>query len=264
MSEYSTLLLWAPVAALLPVCILSFQKMRDEVILFYLLIFATLISGISFYYIWHHQWERSFSSTISATVFGSCLIYIIFSFLEPVAKKLVSLVSFYMIYLAILAAISNVGEFQGQAIIENSWLILHILFAVLTYALLTLAAITALAVAIKERSLKQKIRSRISDMLPSVYDSNHLQFLFMAFAEFLLGVNLITGIAVNVLYHDTWFTLDHKTSLTTIAFFAIAILLFMHRKLGLRGKRAAHWILLSYLLVTLGYPGVKFVTDILI
>ncbi|MTI10068.1 cytochrome c biogenesis protein CcsA [Curvivirga aplysinae] len=264
MSEYSTILSWAPAFAFLPICILSFRKMQDDAILFYLLIFATLISGISFYYVWHHHWERSFSSTISATIFGSCLIYILFSLVEPAAKKLTSLISFYMIYLAALAAISNTSGNIGDPIAESSWLILHILFAVLTYALLTLAAITALAVAIKETSLKRRTKSKIADMLPSVYDANHLQFLFMVFAELLLAVDLITGVAVNIIYHDSWFTFDHKTTLTTIAFFGIAVLLYMHRKLGLRGRKASHWILLAYLLVTAGYPGVKFISDVLL
>ncbi len=37
----------------------------------------------------------------------------------------------------------------------------------------------------------------------------------------------------------------------------------MRWQTGIRGRRAARWALLAYLLLTLAYPGVKFVTDVL-
>jgi ABC-type uncharacterized transport system permease subunit len=57
--------------------------------------------------------------------------------------------------------------------------------------------------------------------------------------------------------------LDHKTVLTVAAFVVIGGLLFAHFKSGLRGRKAARVVLLAYLLLTLGYPGVKLVTDVL-
>ena len=47
-------------------------------------------------------------------------------------------------------------------------------------------------------------------------------------------------------------------------FVLIAGLLFAHYRTGLRGRRAARLVLIAYLLVTLGYPGVKFVRDVLL
>ena len=37
----------------------------------------------------------------------------------------------------------------------------------------------------------------------------------------------------------------------------------VRKRRGVRGRRAARVVLLAYLLMTLGYPGVKFVTDVL-
>ena len=37
-----------------------------------------------------------------------------------------------------------------------------------------------------------------------------------------------------------------------------------HFKTGLRGRQAARMVLLAYLLLTLGYPGVKFITDVVL
>ena len=58
--------------------------------------------------------------------------------------------------------------------------------------------------------------------------------------------------------------LNHKTTLTVTAFAVIGVLLVAHYRTGLRGRKAARFVLLAYLLLTLGYPGVKFVTDVLL
>jgi ABC-type uncharacterized transport system permease subunit len=60
------------------------------------------------------------------------------------------------------------------------------------------------------------------------------------------------------------FSLNHKTVLTLTAFIVIGGLLYAHFKFGLRGRKAARLVLLGYLLLTLGYLGVKFVTDVLL
>jgi len=53
-------------------------------------------------------------------------------------------------------------------------------------------------------------------------------------------------------------------SLVLLAFAVIGALLVLHYRSGLRGQRAARLVLLAYLLLTLAYPGVKFVTDVVI
>ena len=58
--------------------------------------------------------------------------------------------------------------------------------------------------------------------------------------------------------------LDHKIAFSILAFLVIGGLLVAHRHAGIRGRRAAHFILLGYLLLSLAYPGVKFVTDVLL
>jgi ABC-type uncharacterized transport system permease subunit len=57
---------------------------------------------------------------------------------------------------------------------------------------------------------------------------------------------------------------DHKVLFTLVAFFVIGALLVAHYRFGIRGRRAARVVLVAYLLMTLGYPGVKFVTDVLV
>ena len=58
--------------------------------------------------------------------------------------------------------------------------------------------------------------------------------------------------------------LQHKTLLSLLAFGLIGLLLIGHRVCGVRGRMAARVVLVSYLLLTLAYPGVKFVTQVLL
>jgi len=79
-----------------------------------------------------------------------------------------------------------------------------------------------------------------------------------------LGVGIMTGMATEYFIRGVVLTFDHKTVLTTVGFVVIGLLLIAHYLVGLRGRRAARIVLVGYLLVTLGYPGVKFVTDVLL
>ena len=57
---------------------------------------------------------------------------------------------------------------------------------------------------------------------------------------------------------------DHKTVFTILAMLVIAIIQFLQERTGVRGKIAVRFIMFAYLLLTLAYPGVKFVAQIVI
>jgi ABC-type uncharacterized transport system permease subunit len=56
----------------------------------------------------------------------------------------------------------------------------------------------------------------------------------------------------------------HKTLFSLAAFVVIGALLIARNRRGIRGRQAARLALLAYLLLTLAYPGVKFVTDVVL
>jgi ABC-type uncharacterized transport system permease subunit len=58
--------------------------------------------------------------------------------------------------------------------------------------------------------------------------------------------------------------LDHKTLFSLAAFAVIGGLLLARYRQGIRGRRLTRLALLAWLLLTLAYPGVKFVTDVLL
>jgi ABC-type uncharacterized transport system permease subunit len=74
----------------------------------------------------------------------------------------------------------------------------------------------------------------------------------------------LSGMAAQYFQTSQLIELSHKIVLSLLTFAVIGILLLVHAKTGIRGRRAARYVLAAYLLLTLAYPGVKFVTDVVL
>ena len=79
-----------------------------------------------------------------------------------------------------------------------------------------------------------------------------------------LGFGLLSGMAAQYYQTGQLIEFSHKTALSIVTFAIILILLAVHIRTGIRGRRAARYFLVAYLLITLAYPGVKFVTDVIL
>jgi ABC-type uncharacterized transport system permease subunit len=75
---------------------------------------------------------------------------------------------------------------------------------------------------------------------------------------------MVSGMAELYVTQGLLIVFNHKTVFALSAFLVIVLLLFLRAKSGLRGRRAARLLLLAYLLISLAYPGVKFVTDVIL
>lgn len=212
-----------------------------------------------------HAWQADFATTIWVTIAATMALFLIFAALVENVWRLAPLLSVYMLLLTIIGLAwqhdpSEPVPAAGVAL----WLTVHIVLAVTTYGLATLAAVAALAAFIQERALKRKLKPMLDGILPSITDCDRLETRFLSFGEAILGLGLATGVALNLKAGGGLLTLDHKTVFTLGAFVTIGLLLYAQARHGLRGRRAARFVLLAYLLLTLGYPGVKFVTDVLL
>jgi len=210
-------------------------------------------------------WQDDFSTSIWLTITATMALFLVFSLMVQSAWRLAPLLNAYMLILATLAFAWQHAD-SGSAITGNSigLLALHISFAVATYGLVTLAAVAGLAAFLQERALKQKRKPILEGVLPSITDCDRLVSRFLIIGETILGLGLITGFILNVTSGEGVISLDHKTIFSLATFVTIGALLYAQSKHGLRGRRASRIVLLAYLLLTLGYPGVKFVTSVLI
>lgn len=210
-------------------------------------------------------WETGFAEAIWVTVAGALIVFLLLAALLRHAWRLSPLLLPYLVLLAALATIWSHAPprpLMGQA--PPAWIAFHIATSVITYVLLTLAAIAGTAVLLQERALRHKRRSRLTERLPSVADAERLEVGLLAAAEGVLGAGILTGMATQYFSSGVVLSFEHKTVFTIVAFVVIGLLLAAHYRVGLRGRRAARIALAGYLLVTLGYPGVKFVTEVLL
>lgn len=209
-------------------------------------------------------WETGFSEAIWVTVAGALVGFMLLAMAVRHAWRLSPILLPYLLLLAALATVWGQVPAQrlgGEA--PSAWILLHIVTSVITYVLLTLAAIAGAAVLVQEWALRHRRRFGLTERLPSVADAEKLELGLLLAAETVLGLGILTGMGTQYVTNGAFLTFDHKSVLTIVAFFVIGILLIAHYRVGLRGRRAARLVLVGYLLVSLGYPGVKFVTDVL-
>lgn len=211
------------------------------------------------------SWSSGLSEALWATVLGTVFLFAVASALSAQAWRLSSLLYPYLFLLGLIATVWDHASAMDPVIgSPGGWILLHIVVSVVTYSLLTLAAIAGLAVLLRERSMRLKRRDALSDLLPSVADSERLQVRLLVASETVLGIDMLTGMGIQLMNTGRLLAFDHKTLLTVGGFLLIGGLLFAHYRSGLRGRKAARLFLVGYLLVTLGYPGVKFVRDVLL
>jgi ABC-type uncharacterized transport system permease subunit len=270
----STLFNLTALAALLPAALLAWRRGGVEAgrdLVYWSVLAVAVVGsgtwvGVHLSQVWLSQvWTTNLSAALWVSIAASLVLFAALAALTRTAWRLTALLLPYLFVLGLIATIWQQAPgrpLSGSAPV--AWLDLHILVSVATYALLTLAAVAGLAVFLQERALKLKQPTRLTRLMPPMADSEALQVGLLIAGEAVLGLGLATGVALQYFNTGRLFVLDHKTLLSLLAFALIAALLTAHFKIGLRGRRAARLALLAYLLLTLAYPGVKFVTDVLI
>ncbi|HCH57633.1 MAG TPA: hypothetical protein DEV64_11150, partial [Rhodospirillaceae bacterium] len=199
--------------------------------------------------------------TIAASLF-------VFGVLSALMREVWRLAPLLLPYMMLLAAVATLWIDQpGRPMVDQAptvWVQFHILISVVTYGLLTIGAISGFAVVLQERALKRKKPGGFVRMLPSVADGEQIQVSLLAMGGAVLACGLLSGMAAEFFQSGELIVLKHKTALSLMTFAVIMVLLLMHARTGIRGRRAARYFLASYLLITLAYPGVKFVTDVVL
>lgn len=213
------------------------------------------------------QWQTSLSVALWVSIAATAALFAVLAHATAQGWRLAPLLMPFLAALGLLASLVQWVEAPmplSGAPVPAAWLDLHIVVSVLTYALLTLAAVASLATFLQERALKHKAPTQLTRMLPSVADGETLAGRLLLASEAVLGLGLATGMATQYFETGTVLILSHKTLLSLLAFALIGLLLIGHRVCGVRGRVAARVVLLAYLLLTLAYPGVKFVTQVLV
>lgn len=253
-------------AALIPALAIAFIPRESRDALFWSAVAVAVFGpGIWTWMQLADSWSTGLATALWLNVAVTMVLFAALAAISAQGWRLITLLAPYVLVLAVLAVAWQAAPerpFLGSA--PAAWIRVHIVVSVAAYALLTLASVAALAVFLQERALKQKRRGRLSAALPPVADSESLQLGLLRATALGLAVAVLSGMATEYFEVGRVLVLNHKTVLSLLTLFVVAGLLAVHRRTGMRGRRAARVVLLAYLLLTLAYPGVKFVTDILL
>ena len=254
-------------AALLPATLLPFVRHAARADALFWLLLAAALAGSSALSIVSlgGQWQTGLSTTLWLAVAVALGMFGLLVLADREAARLAPLLLPYLVILGALATgLEPLSAAAPLGAVPDGWLLAHIAVSVATYALCTIAAVASSAVFVQERALKRRTPNAFTRMLPSVADAERLEVRLLTASEAILGLGIATGISELYVTSGEFFTLSHKTLLSVLAFLVIGALLLLHYRSGLRGRRAARVVLVAYLLLTLAYPGVKFVTEVLL
>jgi len=265
MANNAFLLSLSAFIALLPASVMPWRTAARRDGTFWLVTAVALAGSVAWVLVELRQvWRADFSAALWVTVTVSLVLYAVLAATTREVWRLAPLLFPYLALLGLIATVWSAAP-AGAAVVPNAWLGVHIAVSVLTYGLVTLAAVAGVAVLIKERAIRAKrAPGRLADGLPAVADAERLQVRLLAAGEVVLGAGLVTGMAAQYLVSGALLALDHKTVLALATFVVIGLLLLAHARTGERGRRVARYALAAYLLLFLAYPGVKFVTDVLV
>lgn len=139
----------------------------------------------------------------------------------------------------------------------------HIILSIFAYSVLFLAALHAILLAIQNKELKHRTKSRsLLLALPPLQTMEKVLFDFIGFGFALLSLAIISGF----LTLDNMFAqhLVHKTILTLLAWCVFGTLLIGHYWRGWRGQRAIRFTLSGFGILLLGFYGTKLVLEIIL
>ena len=256
----------AAVFALLPISVLACKGRLERNALGWLLLAAAVVGG-SLPAIVELQsgWRAGLGASLDVTVAAMLVVFAAAVILNAVALRLAALVGPYAILLIVLGWVAALFETEPPVTAApGAWFAGHVLLAIAAYAALTLAALAACGVLLEERAFKARADGWATRVLPPLAETEALQNAHLKLAAILLLLELATGAANEYLTIGRVFEFNHKILLSFLGFGVVLILLVLHHRTGLRGRKAARWLLTGYLLLTLAYPGVKFVREILI
>jgi ABC-type uncharacterized transport system permease subunit len=253
--------------ALLPACLTAPRAATRDGVFWATLGLAVVVPIITVIGLMAGAWSTGLGAALWLTVATCLALFAALALTSPIAARLAPLL---LPYLAVLGALATAATALGKPsepvfapAAPIPWVVLHITLSLATYALLTLAAVAGFGVLLQERALKQRHPTSLSRLLPAAADGDRLQWRLLVASVVVLALGVATGMATEHFDRGVLLRLDHKTLLSLLTLVLVLGLLAAHHRSGLRGRRAARLVLVAYILLSLAYLGVKFVTDVL-
>ena len=140
----------------------------------------------------------------------------------------------------------------------------HIAIAIPAYGVLSIAFAQALILSIQERQLHKPNPGSFFPALPALetMESNLFQLTLLGFV--LLTVNLITGMLNTRQNYGALLLFNHHILLALLAWGGFGGLLLGRKIFGWRGRIAARWTIIAFVMLVLAYFGTRFVSGVIL
>ena len=156
------------------------------------------------------------------------------------------------------------GNAVPVTIVDNPYLLGHIVLSTSAYALLTLAAAQSVLLWIQDRSLRQKHIKPGFALLPPLQALEEVLFQIIWTGFALLSISMLSGIFFSQQIFGKPFLWTHHNVLSSIAWAVFLVLLWGRRQLGWRARTAVKWTLSGYSIILIAYFGVKVVMALVV
>lgn len=251
--------------ALLPATVYTVSRPQPRGALFWLLL-GVAVAGplVQTAVLFGTGWRTGLSAALWVTIATTMVLFAALAAASRRAWALSSLLLPYMTLLGLLAVIWHNQSGEVLHVVPSTWIQIHIVLSMVTYGLVTIAAVAALAVFLQERAIKSRSPGKVTGLLPSIADAEYIEVRLLSVSLVILACGVLTGMSAQYVEDGRLMVIDHKTVFTLVALVIIAALLVAHRVSGVRGRKASRILLVAYLFLTLAFPGVKFVTDIIL
>ena len=260
-----TVLSISALLALLPAAFLPFRGEAQSERLFWLLLAVAFAGPVTWVVVaLAPGWRTGLAPALWLTVAVTLGVFALAAAFDRDARRLSALLLPYVVVLGLAATVwlhQPERPMVGRA--PAGWVWLHIVLSLVTYAVLTVAAVAGISAFLQDRALKRKTQGRLSRALPTLAAAERLEMRLLWIGAVLLALGFVSGMTVQYFETGELIAVSHKIMLS-LATFAVVVVLAVARHIsGLRGKAAARMVMLAYLLLTLAYPGVKVVTDVI-
>jgi ABC-type uncharacterized transport system permease subunit len=140
----------------------------------------------------------------------------------------------------------------------------HIMVSLAAYSLFVIAALHATIMSVQEKRLHAGLLSGVFGRLPPLVVMDTLLFRMVMTGFILLTFAVLSGVLFSEALFGKPFTWNHKNLLGLMSWIVFAALLLGRWGYGLRGRRAARWTIVGFVILCLGYLGSKFVLEVIL
>ncbi|EGV36636.1 cytochrome C assembly family protein [Neisseria weaveri] len=165
--------------------------------------------------------------------------------------------------LALLLGAVFPGKFAGYQI--HDWpFMLHIGSSLLSYSLFGIVTLIAVLILLLNHELHKRKFSPFVSFLPPLLSLEKLMFQGMWLGFLLLTYSVISGTFFAESIFGRPLTFTHKTVFGILSWFIYGSLLLKRSMISWRGKKAAVWTIIAFVVLMLAYSGSKFILEILV